>query len=165
MTGPPDPPVAGDAPQPVRADGPQGTEALAAELALELAPGDLVLVAGDVGAGKTTFVRGACRALGVRERVTSPTFTLVHRYAAEHAGRRVDVSHLDLFRLGEEDDELLEADLELLLEEHDGGRIVFVEHPQVAGAALVRAASARARVELRHLSPDAREILVTRPPA
>ena len=70
------------------------TEALAAGLALRLAPGDVVTVAGELGAGKTTFVRGACAALGVRERVTSPTYTIGHRYQ----GAGVEISHLDLYR-------------------------------------------------------------------
>ena len=59
---------------------PEETEALAAELARRLATGDVVTVAGELGAGKTTFVRGACGALGVGERVTSPTYTIGHRY-------------------------------------------------------------------------------------
>jgi tRNA threonylcarbamoyladenosine biosynthesis protein TsaE len=58
---------------------PEETEALAAELARRLAVGDVVTVAGELGSGKTTFVRGACGALGVRERVTSPTYTIGHR--------------------------------------------------------------------------------------
>ena len=70
------------------------TEALAADLARRLATGDIVTVAGELGSGKTTFVRGACGALGVRERVTSPTYTIGHRYH----GDDVEVSHLDLYR-------------------------------------------------------------------
>jgi tRNA threonylcarbamoyladenosine biosynthesis protein TsaE len=73
---------------------PEETEALAAELAGRLATGDVVTVSGELGSGKTTFVRGACRALGVRERVTSPTYTIGHRYHGEHG----EVSHLDLYR-------------------------------------------------------------------
>ncbi|HEY5057855.1 MAG TPA: tRNA (adenosine(37)-N6)-threonylcarbamoyltransferase complex ATPase subunit type 1 TsaE [Gaiellaceae bacterium] len=73
---------------------PEETEALAAGLAVRLAPGDVVTVAGELGAGKTTFVRGACEALGVRERVTSPTYTIGHRYHAVDG----EVSHLDLYR-------------------------------------------------------------------
>ena len=62
-------------------------------MAADLRPGDVVTVAGELGSGKTTFVRGACRALGVDGPVTSPTFTIGHRYRG-----RVDISHLDLFR-------------------------------------------------------------------
>jgi tRNA threonylcarbamoyladenosine biosynthesis protein TsaE len=72
---------------------PEETESAGARLAAELAPGDVVTVSGELGSGKTTFVRGACRALGVNGPVTSPTFTVGHRYRG-----RVDVSHLDLYR-------------------------------------------------------------------
>src|SRR5262249_48363673 len=71
------------------------TEAVGARLAERLAPGDVVVVSGEVGAGKTTLIRGAARALGVVEPVTSPTFTIGQRYA----GGRLPISHLDLYRL------------------------------------------------------------------
>src|SRR5207302_1059090 len=71
---------------------PAETEEIAARLAADLRPGDVVTVSGELGSGKTTFVRGACRALGVEGPITSPTFTVGHRYRG-----RVDVSHLDLF--------------------------------------------------------------------
>ncbi len=74
------------------------TERAGAEVAARLAPGDLVLVTGELGAGKTTFVRGACRALGVAGPVVSPTFTIGRRY--ETADGR-PVSHLDLYRLAD----------------------------------------------------------------
>ena len=67
------------------------TEAIAARLARRLELGDVVTVSGELGSGKTTFVRGACRALGISVPVTSPTFTIGHRYEG-----RVEVSHLDL---------------------------------------------------------------------
>jgi len=70
------------------------TEALGARLAATLRPGDVVTVAGELGAGKTTFVRGACRALGVRQAVSSPTYTIGNRYAGS-----VPVAHLDLYRV------------------------------------------------------------------
>ena len=69
------------------------TERIAAALASRLEAGDVVTVSGELGAGKTTFVRGACRALGVTGPVTSPTFTIGHRYEG-----RISVSHLDLYR-------------------------------------------------------------------
>ncbi len=81
--------------------GPKETEAAGAALAARLHDGDLVLVRGELGAGKTTFVRGAARALGVSDPVTSPTFSIGHRYA----GDRVAVSHIDLYRVGGLDDE------------------------------------------------------------
>jgi tRNA threonylcarbamoyladenosine biosynthesis protein TsaE len=113
---------------------PQDTETLGAELARTLADGDLVLVRGELGAGKTTLVRGAARALGVEDAVTSPTFSIGHRYR----GSELTVSHLDLYRLAG-----LEAEDPDLLADYLGpGRIAFVEwppdgEPELAGARLV----------------------------
>ena len=130
------------------------TEALAADLAAGLRAGDVVLVSGELGAGKTTFVRGACRALGVRVPVTSPTFTIARRYE----DGRVPVSHLDLFRLG---DGLDAEEPELLDEELGPGRVAFVEWPEVAGGdpAGVRVA---ARVHLEHRGGDRRRVVIER---
>jgi len=135
-----------------RTRGPQETEALAARLAEALEPGDVVLIAGELGAGKTTFVRGACRALGVTGRVTSPTFTIGQRYAG-----RVPVSHLDLYRLAD-----LGAEDPALLADYVGPeRIAFVEWPEVAERAgedgLGRIA---ARVRLEHRGGDERELTI-----
>src|SRR5947207_4318227 len=97
------------------------TEALGAEVAEGLGLGDVVLVEGELGTGKTTFVRGASRALGVRAIVNSPTFTIGQRYPAP-----VPVAHVDLFRvadLGSEDPDLLEDYLR-------PDTISFVEWPQ-----------------------------------
>jgi tRNA threonylcarbamoyladenosine biosynthesis protein TsaE len=117
---------------------PEETEALAAGLASRLATGDVVTVSGELGSGKTTFVRGACGALGVRERVTSPTYTIGHRYH----GDRVEVSHLDLFRFqGVSPAEW--GDLEPYFED----AIAFVEWPE-AGAGVLPAP--RYAVRLRH---------------
>jgi len=118
------------------------TEALGARLAADLQAGDVVSVAGELGAGKTTFVRGACRALGVEQPVSSPTFTIGHRYAAS-----IPVAHLDLYRvrgLGAED----WGDLEPYFD----GTIAFVEWPEHAGAWLppVRAAVTLAHVDESH---------------
>jgi tRNA threonylcarbamoyladenosine biosynthesis protein TsaE len=128
------------------------TEALAAGLARRLRPGDAVLVSGELGAGKTTFVRGACRALGVAGPVTSPTFTIARRYE----DGAVPVSHLDLFRLGER---LAEEEPELLADELGPDRIAFVEWPEVAGADPpgVRVA---ARVRLEHGGGDRRRVII-----
>jgi tRNA threonylcarbamoyladenosine biosynthesis protein TsaE len=122
------------------------TEAVGERLAGRLEPGDVVLVSGDLGAGKTTLIRGACTALGVTEQVTSPTFTIGHRYAG-----RTPVSHLDLFRL-----EGLEGEDPALLDDYVGpDTIAFIEWPQVAAPGLERVS---ARVELRHAGGDEREI-------
>jgi tRNA threonylcarbamoyladenosine biosynthesis protein TsaE len=121
------------------------TEALGAELAGELRAGDVVAVAGDLGAGKTTFVRGACRALGVTAPVTSPTFTIGHRYDAP-----VPVAHLDLYRLaGISPEEWGD------LEPYFDGTIAFVEWPEHAGDWLP---PVRATVTLSHLDEQRRTI-------
>ena len=125
---------------------PEQTEALAAGLAARLACGDVVTVAGELGSGKTTFVRGACTALGVRERVTSPTYTIGHRYH----GAAGEVSHLDLYRFaGMSSAEW--GDLEPYFDD----AIAFVEWPE-AGEGVLPAP--RYRVELRHAG-DARRVV------
>jgi tRNA threonylcarbamoyladenosine biosynthesis protein TsaE len=124
------------------------TEAVGAELAGRLRPGDLVLVTGELGAGKTTFVRGACRALGVTERVTSPTFTIGHRYA----GADGPVSHLDLYRFAG----LSSAEWGDLEPYFDEG-VVFVEWPE-AGAGVLPAP--RFVVRLSHTEGDRRRVEV-----
>ncbi len=133
--------------------GPHETEAVAAELAATLRPGDVVLVSGDLGAGKTTFVRGACRALGVGVPVTSPTFTIGRRYD----DGRVPVSHLDLHRLGDLGDE----DPALLDDYVTPDRVSFVEWPEVAEPEL-GARRVVARVRLEHAGGDRRRIELRR---
>jgi tRNA threonylcarbamoyladenosine biosynthesis protein TsaE len=127
--------------------GPSDTEAVAAVIAVLLAPGDLVLVRGEIGAGKTTFVRGACRALGVSARVTSPTFTIGHRYPG-----RVPVSHLDLYRLSG-----LSAAEWGDLEPYFDDAVAFVEWPEAGAAALP---PPRLEVTLTHRSPEQRSIRI-----
>ncbi len=86
-------------------------EDLAARVAGVLEPGDVVVLSGEVGAGKTTFVRAAARALGVRERVTSPTYQFARGYEGELDGCPVNINHLDLYRLeGIEAPDVLEID-------------------------------------------------------
>jgi len=128
------------------------TEAQGAALAARLRPGDLVLVFGEVGAGKTTFVRGACRALGVTAPVTSPTFTIGRRYD----DGRLPVSHLDLHRLGG----LADEDPALLEDYVGPDRVAFVEWPEVATAELDREATWEVR--LRHAGLERRDLEVTR---
>jgi tRNA threonylcarbamoyladenosine biosynthesis protein TsaE len=95
-----------------------GTRDLGAAVASLARPGDVVVLAGDLGAGKTAFVQGFGRALGVQERITSPTFTLVHVYEG-----RLPIHHLDVYRL----DQLNEA-LDLgLAEMLDEGGVVLIE--------------------------------------
>ena len=79
---------------------PAETEAIGARLAESLEPGAVVAFTGDLGAGKTAFVRGLARGLGVQDRVTSPTFTVVNEYE----GGRLPLFHFDLYRLGSADE-------------------------------------------------------------
>jgi tRNA threonylcarbamoyladenosine biosynthesis protein TsaE len=123
------------------------TEALGGRLAAALRPGDVIGVSGELGAGKTAFVRGAARALGVESPVTSPTFTIAHRYEG-----RVPVAHLDLYRLDGIGDERW-GDLEPYFD----GTIVFVEWPEHGGATIP---SARATVTLAHVDPNHRSITI-----
>jgi tRNA threonylcarbamoyladenosine biosynthesis protein TsaE len=116
---------------------PEETEAVAARLAGVLLPGDVVTVSGELGSGKTTFVRGACRALGVTDTVTSPTYTIGHRYSG-----RVPVAHLDLYRFT-----AVSAAEWGDLEPYFEGTIAFVEWPEAAGDELP---AARLRVRLWH---------------
>ena len=134
-------------------EGPDGTAAIAARLAATLRPGDVVLVMGELGSGKTTFVRAACQALGVTEPVTSPTFTIGRRYDSG----RVPVSHLDLFRLADLGDE----DPGLLADYVTDDRVTFVEWPEIAGPELAPERIV-ARVRLEHAGRDRRRIEVTR---
>jgi tRNA threonylcarbamoyladenosine biosynthesis protein TsaE len=129
---------------------PAETEAFGAELAEDLRDGDVVLVRGELGAGKTTLVRGAARALGVSDPVTSPSFSIGHRY---RAGERLIVSHLDLYRLAG----LEHEDPDLLADYLGEGRIAFVEWPPDAEREL---AGARLLVSLSHRGEDRRRIEV-----
>jgi tRNA threonylcarbamoyladenosine biosynthesis protein TsaE len=131
---------------------PSETEALGAELAAGLRDGDVVLVRGELGSGKTTFVRGAARALGVVDPITSPTFSIGHRYRAA----QTTVSHLDLYRLADG----LQAEDPGLLDDYLGpGRIAFVEWPVKDSSEL---SHARVRVTLEHLGEDRRRVEVVR---
>ena len=123
------------------------TEALGARIAARLRPGDVVVLSGEVGAGKTTLIRGACRQLGVEEPVTSPTFTIGQRYSG-----RLPVSHLDLYRLAD-----LEGEDPALLEDYlRPDSVAFVEWPAVA---LPRLAGRRLlEVRLAHAGGDHRQV-------
>jgi tRNA threonylcarbamoyladenosine biosynthesis protein TsaE len=86
-------------------------EELASRVAQVLEPGDVVVLSGEVGTGKSTFVRAAARSLGVTERVTSPTYQIARAYEGLKDGRRVSVNHMDLYRLeGIEDRDVLELE-------------------------------------------------------
>ncbi|MBV8988524.1 MAG: tRNA (adenosine(37)-N6)-threonylcarbamoyltransferase complex ATPase subunit type 1 TsaE [Solirubrobacterales bacterium] len=128
------------------------TAALGAELAGGLRPGDVVLVEGELGAGKTTFVRGACRALGVSAVVTSPTFSIGQRYPAP-----VPVSHVDLFRVPE----LAREDPDLLADYLGPRMIAFVEWPQGSEAEVASFARIAARVRIEHAGQEERLVQIS----
>jgi tRNA threonylcarbamoyladenosine biosynthesis protein TsaE len=133
----------------VETNGAAETEALGARIAGRLKTGDVVLLSGDLGTGKTTLVRGACRALGVTGPVTSPTFTIGQRYE----GGRMPVSHLDLYRL-----QTLEGEDPALLDDylHPQG-VAFIEWPGAGSGRLGRPAL---EVRLSHLDEVRRRVEV-----
>jgi tRNA threonylcarbamoyladenosine biosynthesis protein TsaE len=133
----------------VETSSPEETQAAGAELAARLRAGDVVLVSGELGSGKTTFVRGACRALGVEGVVTSPTYPIGHVYA----GRRLEIAHLDLYRLRS----LAGEDPALLDDYLTPERIGFVEWPAAGESGMNRPA---ARVRIDHAGGDRRTIEV-----
>jgi tRNA threonylcarbamoyladenosine biosynthesis protein TsaE len=122
------------------------TEGFGALLAGLLSPGDVVLLRGDLGVGKTTLVRGACRSLGIDEPVTSPTFTIGHLYR----GTAV-VAHLDLYRFSG----LSHAEWGDV-EPYFDGTIAFVEWPEAGHGALPPAAI---DLTLEHVGRDERRIV------
>lgn len=123
------------------------TEALGARVAERLRAGDVVVVSGEVGAGKTTLIRGACRALGIEGPVTSPTFTIGRRYT----GGRLPVSHLDLYRL-----ESLEGEDPALLDDYLGpDGVAFVEWPAAGAGRLGRPAL---EVRIAHAGGESRTV-------
>jgi len=134
------------APAEIITTGADATEALGAGIADLLSPGDIVVLRGDLGAGKTTLVRGAARALGVEGPVTSPTFTIANQYAG-----RVPVAHLDAWRLGEPDDEEIGLALEAIGDEG----VAFIEWPDSIAAGLP---GPRVSVDIDHGGGDTRVI-------
>ena len=132
----------------VESASPEETEAVGADIAARLEPGDVVTVSGELGTGKTTLVRGACRALGVVDPITSPTFTIGHRYRG-----RVDVSHLDLYRFAG-----VSAAEWGDLEPYFDGAVCFVEWPEAGKDVLP---PARFAVALQHGGDGHRRIAVT----
>lgn len=121
--------------------------ALAAELGAKLAPGEVVWLSGELGAGKTTFVKGLVRGLGVTETATSPSYALVHHYD----GARGPVYHVDCYRLRQPDD-ARDLDWETLLR----GDVVLIEWPDRAGDWAPRPSR---RVTFSHTAnPDVRRV-------
>ena len=122
------------------------TEAAGEELGRRLRPGDLVLLKGELGAGKTTFVRGMARGVGSAAPVASPTFQLVRIYPG-----RVQLAHVDLYRL-EKEDEVRDVGLDELL---DAGAVVIEWGERLRGAA-------GAFISIEHLGDDRRRLTVER---
>ena len=145
---------AGEAERAVETRAPEDTERAGADLAARLTAGDVVLVFGELGAGKTTFVRGALRALGVTEPVTSPTFVV----GVLHDGAGGPVAHLDLYRLAGLEDE----DPGLLDPYFGPDTITFVEWPEQAGGdgAAAGGRPVTHRVTLAHAGGDSRRLEV-----
>ena len=130
-------------------DSVEATWALAREFAAELKPGDVVCLEGDLGAGKTTFTQGLAAALGVKGRVTSPTFCIVQ----EHRGERNFLVHMDLYRLNGEDDVVAIGWEDYLAE----GAILAVEWPERAGGLIPPDAR---HVRFRHLGEEKRKVAI-----
>lgn len=146
----------------LRSDSPQETRALAAKMARLLEQGQVVLLFGDLGAGKTTFVKGFCEALGVRDKITSPTFTIMHIYC----GAQTTIYHFDFYRL-----ESWQEIAALGVEEYfDADGICLIEWPEHALPLLRPATPAPMRAAVRvqlslpdaHDQPDVRLIEISR---
>jgi tRNA threonylcarbamoyladenosine biosynthesis protein TsaE len=133
------------------------TEDLGAELARTLVPGDVVLLDGELGAGKTTFVRGAARALGVTDPVTSPTYTIGQRYPATPPVAYV--SHVDLYRLAS----LRDEDPDLLADYIGSDTITFVEWPEAGVQEISDLGRIARRVRLAHAGGDQRDVEFSEP--
>ena len=131
-----------------RSNSPGETEALGAALAKLLWPGAVVAFTGDLGAGKTAFVRGMAQGLGVAGRVTSPTFTIVNEYE----GGRLPLFHFDLYRLASSD-ELFEIGWEDYLRR---GGVCAVEWSENAAGALERDT---VLVDLRRGAEDGQRVI------
>ena len=128
---------------------------LAAKVAEHLLPGDVVVLKGEIGAGKTTFVRAAACALGVREAVTSPTYQFARGYNGSMGERTIWVNHLDLYRL-----EGLDVRDALELDEYlQPDSITFIEWADPA-LGLLKDPSV---VELSHRSPETRRVRILGP--
>lgn len=130
-------------------------EEFASYLASLLLPGDVIVLSGEVGAGKTTFARSAARALGVEERVTSPTYQLARSYEGKLNGKRITVNHLDLYRL----DAVAAADVLDLEEFLSPDAVTFIEWARPA----LGVVEAPSFIRIEHESPATRRVRVEGP--
>ncbi|MGB0120916.1 MAG: tRNA (adenosine(37)-N6)-threonylcarbamoyltransferase complex ATPase subunit type 1 TsaE [Solirubrobacterales bacterium] len=125
------------------------TEQLGMRIAAELEPGDLILLNGEVGAGKSTLIRSAMRSLGVRGAIPSPTFTIGRTYTGD-----LPVSHMDFHRIGS-----IEAEDPGLLSEYFGpDRIVFIEWPGDDETVLALYANRVRTISITHAGGDSRRV-------
>jgi tRNA threonylcarbamoyladenosine biosynthesis protein TsaE len=132
-------------------------EELASSVARVLGPGDVVVLSGEVGAGKTTFVRAAARSLGVTDRVTSPTYQLARGYEGRKEGQSMTVNHMDLYRLeGIEDRDVLELDDYI-----EPDAVTFIEWAEPALGAIENPSV----VYIYHETPTTRRISLIGPAA
>lgn len=129
------------------------TEKFAAAIAAAAAPGSVITLNGDLGAGKTVFARGFARGLGITEPVSSPTYTIVQEYELPQGGR---LYHLDLYRISGIDAALAFGVDEFL---DDPRSFALVEWPERINGIIPDDA---VRITLRHLSDTAREIRVSK---
>ena len=133
-------------------------EAVATRVARCLEPGDVVVLGGEVGSGKTTFVRAAARSLQVKERVTSPTYQIARAYDGAAGSRRVTINHLDLYRL-----EALEEKDALELDDYlDPEAITFVEWASKDALDLIEDPTV---VLISHQTPTTRRVSLQGPAA
>ncbi len=140
---------------------PEATEIVGRDFAARLRPGDVVLLEGDLAAGKTTFVRGLAEGLGGNpELVSSPTFVLLQSYDCDAGGMSV-LHHVDLYRLAENVADLREIGLEENLS--DPTAVVAVEWPKDTLATWIPADARTWRVVITTEDDDSRRIEVTQP--
>lgn len=144
-------------PEELTAQGPEETGEAGRRLARGLLPGDLILVSGEVGAGKSTLIRAAMRELGVKGPIPSPTFTIGRRY--EDPDQKFPVSHLDLYRLGPLEDE----DPGLLSGYFGSDQATFVEWPGDTAGELASMATRTVRVAIEHVDRESRRIRLETP--
>lgn len=137
-------------------ESPEQTAGMARSLAADLGPGDVVLLTGEVGAGKSTFTRAAMRTLGVEGAIPSPTFTIGRLYFGREG---LPVAHLDLYRIETIEDE----DPGLLAEYLDPRGVVFAEWPGGGSDELTRRAHRFRTVSIEHLDRDRRKISIGPP--
>jgi tRNA threonylcarbamoyl adenosine modification protein YjeE len=147
---------AGAGGDPLVSTGPGQTARIATDLAGGLEPGDVVLLTGEVGAGKSTFARAAMRALGVEGAIPSPTFTIGRLYAGRGG---LPVAHLDLYRISSIEQE----DPGLLAEYLDPRGVVFAEWPGEGSGELLRRAKRSCTILIEHIDADRRLLRISPP--